>query len=208
MLAHSNRGFLLHNISRWAGSFCRRTMGQVYYWSWKRDRERQLSLIKNIIIQVVLGNKNVDYSQLTSRDIESLLSHTQSLFNHVYYFTQDLSYPPGRSHRGAAVNTVDIREKRKDFLRELANTACNWVYSNSRYKEIIKRELEKREGDELNAISQSAIPGGFLSPLMEGVSYPLFRKVFITPGNLRLYKLKVSDMLAGCPRKHRSQPRL
>jgi len=53
-----------------------------------------------------------------------------------------------------------------------------------------------------------AIPGGFLSRLMEGVSYPLFRKVFITPRNLRLYKLKVSDMLAGCPRKHRSQPRL
>ena len=33
----------------------------------------------------------------------------------------------------------------------------------------------------------AAIPGGFLSPLMEGVSYPFFRKVFITPRNLRLY---------------------
>lgn len=96
----------------------------------------------------------VDYSQLTSEYIESLLSHTQSLFNHVYYFTQDLSHPPGRSHRGAAVNTVDIREKREDFLRELANTACNWVYSKSRYQQILMRELERREGDAPNAASQ------------------------------------------------------
>lgn len=48
----------------------------------------------------------------------------------------------------------------------------------------------------------TAIPGGLITPLVEGISYSHFRNLFITPRNLFLYKLKVSDMLAGCPRKH------
>jgi len=92
----------------------------------------------------------------TPVDVEALLSNTKNLFNHVYHFVQDRSHPPGATHRGAAINVVDIKEQREEFLRELGNTAINWVYSKAKYDQLLQKELAEREGDAPNAHAQLA----------------------------------------------------
>ena len=46
-----------------------------------------------------------------------------------------------------------LQERKDDFLRELRNTICNWVYSKSQYNELLKKELKKRGLDPQNAAS-------------------------------------------------------
>lgn len=90
---------------------------------------------------------------LSKSELQDLLADTSSLIQHVHYFVHDLPPPPGASARGVAINTVDLSEKRSDFLRELRNTVCNWVYSKSRYKELFDRELGVRGFDYQNVAS-------------------------------------------------------
>lgn len=60
---------------------------------------------------------------------------------------------PGISHRGAAVAHQDTLERKDDFLRELKNTMCSWVYSKKKYNEIFQIELHERGLDIQNASS-------------------------------------------------------
>ncbi|RCX26496.1 HamA C-terminal domain-containing protein [Thioalbus denitrificans] len=93
------------------------------------------------------------HEMLSNDQLQELLADTSAFIQHVHYFVHDLPPPPGASARGIAINTVDLAEKKDDFLRELRNTVCNWVYSKSRYKELFDRELEARGYDIQNAAS-------------------------------------------------------
>lgn len=90
---------------------------------------------------------------LTGEQVQALLANTDSLINHVHHFTHELERPPGAYHRGTAINTVDLAEKREDFLRELRNTVNNWVYSKSRYTDLFNEALQERGYDIQNAAS-------------------------------------------------------
>jgi hypothetical protein len=79
--------------------------------------------------------------------IATLLSNVSSLAKYMYWFEETLPHPQGASHRGLAINYNGLQERKEDFLRELKNTVCNWVYSKSRYKIIFEKEIQKREGD-------------------------------------------------------------
>lgn len=83
--------------------------------------------------------------------IESLLTHTKTLMNHVYWFEHDLNVKPQAKHTGAAINYTDINERKDDFLAALIDTLVGWVYSKKKVKEIINERLKLSDGDEANA---------------------------------------------------------
>lgn len=84
-------------------------------------------------------------------NIDHLLSNVDSLIQHTFLFEQTLDYPDGKSHNGVSIRYVDILERRADFIRELKNTVCNWVYSKSKYRALFDEELRKRNSDFQNA---------------------------------------------------------
>ncbi len=90
---------------------------------------------------------------ISENEIHTLLSNTDSFINHVFWFSQDLSKPPGKSHHGTSIDYVDLQERKDDFLRELRNTICSWVYSKAQYCELFNKELKKRDFDPRNAAS-------------------------------------------------------
>ncbi|EPA3406604.1 HamA C-terminal domain-containing protein [Yersinia enterocolitica] len=79
--------------------------------------------------------------------VATLLSNVSSLEKYMYWFEETLEHPKGASHRGIAINYNGLKERKEDFLRELKNTVCNWVYSKSKYKTIFEKELAKRDND-------------------------------------------------------------
>ncbi|WFC40815.1 DUF1837 domain-containing protein [Pseudoxanthomonas sp. SE1] len=88
---------------------------------------------------------------VTSSDIDNLLASTGGLFSNVYSFELSDLGLPGKSHRGAAIAVQDVVERRTDFIRELRNTMCSWVYSKAKYHEILSKELAFRNQDIQNA---------------------------------------------------------
>lgn len=84
---------------------------------------------------------------------DHLLSNTKSLMDQIYWFQQNISEPQAASKRGVAIKFIDIKENRASFIRELKSTALNWVYSSSRYRELLEEQIEERSGDIQNASS-------------------------------------------------------
>ncbi len=84
-------------------------------------------------------------------EIKKMLSSTQKLFNHIYWFKQDFGLLPPKEHIGSAINYTDIKERREDFLKELTHTITSWVYNNQKQKEIFDNRLQ--ETDLANAAS-------------------------------------------------------
>lgn len=84
---------------------------------------------------------------MDEKKIATLLSNVSSLAKYMYWFEDTLPHPQGASHRGLAINYNGLQERKEDFLRELKNTVCNWVYSKSRYQKILEKELPKRDND-------------------------------------------------------------
>lgn len=85
--------------------------------------------------------------------ISGLLTHTQSLINHVYWVKQEFEVEPNGEHIATAINFSDISERRSDFLKELINTISGWVYSKEKARKIIDDRLQQVEGSFLNASS-------------------------------------------------------
>lgn len=65
--------------------------------------------------------------EITKEKVDELLTHTESLINHIYWFKQDLNIQPSKEHIGTAINYTDIQERKDDFLKELVNTVASWV---------------------------------------------------------------------------------
>lgn len=90
---------------------------------------------------------------VTETEIDKLLATTASLLDNVYTFNCSGHKMPGKSHRGAAVAHQDTLERRNDFLKELKNTMCSWVFSKQKYNELFRIEFEERGQDIQNASS-------------------------------------------------------
>jgi len=83
--------------------------------------------------------------------MDNLLSHTDSLFNHVYWFKSNFDLLPQKEHYGSAIDITDISERKHDFLSELVNTVTSWVYSNSKIDQIVSERTQSVNGDLGNA---------------------------------------------------------
>lgn len=90
---------------------------------------------------------------VTEVEIDALLASTDSLLNNVFTFNCTGHSMPGNSHRGAAVAHQDTLERKDDFLRELKNTMCAWVYSKNKYNKIFLDEMAVRGADVQNVSS-------------------------------------------------------
>jgi hypothetical protein len=88
-----------------------------------------------------------------SGSTEDLLSNTSSLIDKIFWFNQEITCPAAASHKGIAINYVDIKEMRDGFIKELQSTASNWVYSKEKYRKLLDEELRKRGHDIQNATS-------------------------------------------------------
>jgi hypothetical protein len=73
--------------------------------------------------------------------MKDLLSHTESLFNHIYWFKQDFGIKPKKEHYGSAINWTDISERKEQFVAELMNTITSWVYNKANVKKIVDDRL-------------------------------------------------------------------
>jgi hypothetical protein len=103
-----------------------------------------------------------------SKKINGMLTHTNSLINHVYWFKQDLKLQPSKEHIASAIQWTDIVERRHDFLKELVNTVVSWVYNKSKSETIVNERLKIVGNDTSNAYSflttqafSKFRPGGF-----------------------------------------------
>jgi len=85
--------------------------------------------------------------------MKNLLTHTESLMNHVYWFRQDFNIQPRKKHIGTTINYTDIFDREEDFLRELVNTISGWVYSKTKAKQIVDERILQTNGDPQNAYS-------------------------------------------------------
>ena len=90
---------------------------------------------------------------ISQAELQKLLAHTESLFNHIHHFEcGDVPFP-GQTRRGAAIAYSDLSERRPDFVRELRNSIVEWVYSKSRFSSILEDELKERGYSTGNAVS-------------------------------------------------------
>lgn len=84
--------------------------------------------------------------------MENLLTHTESLMNHVYWFKQDFNISPRKDHIGTTIDYTDIICRDHDFLRELVDTVSGWVYNKAKAKQVIDERIALTSS-ELNAYS-------------------------------------------------------
>ena len=89
--------------------------------------------------------------EITKKMVDELITHTESLINHIYWFKQDFNIPPTKEHIGTAITYTDIQERKDDFLKELVNTVADWVYSKSKSKKIVDERMSVVNGDIANA---------------------------------------------------------
>jgi len=87
---------------------------------------------------------------LDGYSMDHLLTHTDALLNHVYWFKHDLKFKPTKDHIGSAINWTDISDRKHDFLRELVNTVSSWVYNKAAVKKILDDRIAET-GDFGNA---------------------------------------------------------
>lgn len=88
---------------------------------------------------------------ITTEFIDSLLTHTGSLFNHVFWVKHHFNLQPSRDHIGSAISFTDISSRKDDFLREIINTITGWVYSKESTQRIINSRLTEVSQDVANA---------------------------------------------------------
>jgi Cap4 SAVED domain len=98
-------------------------------------------------------SENTYADELTVEDLKKMLTHTESFMNHVYHIRQDFCLVPQKEHYLTTVNYVDLIEYREEFLEELINTICDWVYSQSQAKQIIDELVEGERRSLSNANS-------------------------------------------------------
>ncbi|UII32155.1 DUF1837 domain-containing protein [Fulvivirga ulvae] len=83
--------------------------------------------------------------------MKELLSSTELLLNHIYWFHQDFGIQPQKEHIGSTINWTDISDRTHDFLTELITTVTHWVYNKQITKEIVNERLKETGGDHQNA---------------------------------------------------------
>lgn len=91
---------------------------------------------------------------LSEKKLKDFLTCTTSFINHVHYVQHNFHLKPEKDHIGACINYVDLKEFRREFVEELVDTICEWVYSQSKVKIIIDKLIEEEGRSEQNANSK------------------------------------------------------
>lgn len=73
---------------------------------------------------------------MTQEEINSLLTETNCLFQHIFYFKQVFDILPSKEHIGTSIAYTDVLPRTDDFLKELRKTIIDWVYSQEKAKSI------------------------------------------------------------------------
>jgi hypothetical protein len=84
---------------------------------------------------------------ITEEYINSLLTYTDALMNHVYWVKQDFDLLPQKEHFGAAINYCDLSERRIDFVKNLVYTVTDWVFSKAKSDKIFNEHLVCTQGN-------------------------------------------------------------
>ena len=82
---------------------------------------------------------------ITQENIKTMLSSTNKLFNHIFWFRQDIGLFPKKKHIGSVINYNDIKERRDDFLQELTYTITSWVYNNQKQSELFQKRFQETD---------------------------------------------------------------
>jgi hypothetical protein len=82
-------------------------------------------------------------SKFPTVDVEAMLIENLSFFNHVHIINQKFDILPDKPHFGMAINYIDLQESREFFVRELINSAIDWIYSQAKQKRIIHKLMEE-----------------------------------------------------------------
>lgn len=99
-----------------------------------------------------MANQFISDNDLKS--VEHLLTHTESFMNHVHIINQSFNLLPDKIHIGTTINFVDMEEYREEFVDELVNTICDWVYSNEKAQKIIDQFISEENRSLQNAHSK------------------------------------------------------
>jgi len=91
---------------------------------------------------------------LSEEKLKDFFTSTQSFINHVYCVQQDFDLNPPKKHYGVSINYVDLKEYRQQFVEELVNTICDWVYSQRKAKSIIDKLIKQEKRSTQNANSK------------------------------------------------------
>lgn len=75
----------------------------------------------------------------TFPNIDKLLVKNEAFFNHVHIINQSFDILPDKIHYGMAIDYVDLKESREQFVRELVNTVLDWVYSQAQQTTILAK---------------------------------------------------------------------
>lgn len=90
---------------------------------------------------------------LAENELESLLTCTKMLMNHVHVIQQSFNLEPNKDHYGTCINYIDLQECRDEFCTELIATVPEWIYSQKKATTIIDALLQQgRSGQNAQAI--------------------------------------------------------
>jgi Domain of unknown function (DUF1837). len=83
---------------------------------------------------------------MPAEEIKHLLTFTEGLMNHVYWFKQDLNVIPTKEHHAVSINYTDISERRVDFISELIESITEWVYNKQSVQNILSQRMTETGG--------------------------------------------------------------
>lgn len=78
-------------------------------------------------------------------NIDQLLPKVDALFATMYAVRADLSRVPVKEHVATCIKYSDLMEMRREFVRELVDTAVTWVYSPTKQEKLIGELIKSRD---------------------------------------------------------------
>lgn len=96
---------------------------------------------------------------MDEKDIIKRLITNEALFENIHVIQQQFDIiPKSDKHIGAFIEYQDIQDRTDEFLDELTDSIVDWVYSSSKYKDLLKQYQGrgKTEGAASSAVLRKA----------------------------------------------------
>lgn len=136
---------------------------------------------------------------MTQEDIKKLLTFTEELLKHTYWFKQEFEVKPKKEHIATSINYTDIQERRSDFLNSLKNTINNFVYSKAESVQLFDKFFEDSNdfahaSSKLSNLAKSKFrPGHPQGQFGELLLFNFIQHFFEAPPILRKMKIATSQ---------------